>query len=164
LGFETYDYAGGLEDWANAGEELAGEQGGGTVYLLSLVRQVPTVPLEATTAGAREAIGDAAFLLVVDDDGVVLGKVLSRSLGQEGLTGDEPVESVMIEGPATVRPTEHLPALLERMQAARTSSVVVTSNQGELLGVLFTEDAADAVAQLEAEHGHHHDHGGRHRR
>lgn len=152
-----YDYAGGLEDWANAGEELAGEHGGGRASLLALVREVPTLRAAATAADARDRIGDATFLLVLDEDGVVLGKVLARSLEQDGIA-DGPVGDLMIEGPTTIRPTEHLVPLLERMQQARTSSVVVTSNQGELLGVLFTEDAEAAVAELHDDHEHAHGH------
>ncbi|MBW3620836.1 MAG: CBS domain-containing protein [Actinobacteria bacterium] len=160
MGFEVYDYAGGLEDWANAGEELAGEHGGGRPLLTGLVRDVPTLSLDATVADARSAMGDAAFLLVVDDDRVVLGKVLARSLEQDGIEDDAGVGTLLIEGPTTVRPTEHLPGLLERMQQARTASVVVTSNQGGLIGVLFTEDAARAVADTEHASSHH----GGHRR
>lgn len=153
-----YDYAGGLQDWANAGEELAGEHGGGRPVLVGLTREVPTVPLDATVEDARSALADAAFLLVVDDERVVLGKVLARSLEQEGIDGSAGVETVLIEGPTTVRPTESLPALLERMRQARTSSVVVTSNQGELIGVLFTADAERAVEAAEREHDHAHGH------
>lgn len=117
---------------------------------------MPTVDLDATVAGGRDAIGDHPFLLVVGAHRVVLGKVLARSLEQEGLRDDDPIQGLLIEGPATVRPTEQLPALVERMRAARTSSVVVTSNQGELLGVLFTEDAERAAEELADAHAHHH--------
>jgi CBS domain-containing protein len=137
----------------NAGEELDGEMGGGRTLVASLARAVPTVTLDATVADAASAAGDAPFVLVVNDLGIVLGKILDRSL--EAAT-DDPVEQVMIEGPTTVRAGESLPALAERMEKAGTASVIVTSNQGELIGVLFTDDAVEAAERVAAEHEHHH--------
>jgi CBS domain-containing protein len=120
-----------------------------------LARPVPTVGLDATLADAAAALGDAPFVLVVNDAEVVLGKVLARSLE---VAGDEPVETAMIEGPTTVRAGESLPDLAERMQQAGTSSVVVTSNQGELVGVLLTDEATAAAERLADHHEHHHHH------
>lgn len=128
--------------------------GGGRTLVASLARAVPTVRLDATVADAASAAaGDAPFVLVVNDLGIVLGKILDRSLE---VATEDPVEQVMIEGPTTVRAGESLPALAERMEKARTASVIVTSNQGELIGVLFTDDAVEAAERAAAEHEHHH--------
>ncbi len=138
----------------NAGEPLEGSRGGGRAIVAELAREVPTVGLDATVADAAAALGDAPFVLVTTDAGVVLGKVLARSLEHPS---DDGVETVLIEGPTTVRPSESLPELLERMDRASTASVLVTSNQGELVGVLYTEDARAAVEEHAAhEHGHPH--------
>lgn len=127
--------------------------GGGRTLVASLARAVPTVRLDATVADAASAAGDAPFVLVVNDLGIVLGKILDRSLE---VATEDPVEQVMIEGPTTVRAGESLAALAERMEKARTASVIVTSNQGELIGVLFTDDAVEAAERAAAEHEHHH--------
>lgn len=116
---------------------------------------MPTVGLDATLADAEAVIGDHDFLLVVGEHRVVLGKVLARSLAPEDV-GDQPVDTVMIEGPTTVRAGEDLVALVERMEKASTSSVIVTSNQGELIGVLTTATARATVDELQAQHEHHH--------
>lgn len=136
----------------NAGREVDGEHGGRPPVAV-LARPVPTIPLGTTVAEAVDARGGAPFLLVVNDRGIVLGKVLARSLESPS---DDPVDTVLIEGPTTVRAGEPLPELLERMDRAATASVVVTSNQGELLGVLFADDARRAVEEQRRAHHHHH--------
>jgi CBS domain-containing protein len=125
--------------------------------IAGLAASVPTVRPDATLADARDVIGDEPFVLVVNDRGIVLGKVLARSL-QPPDVGEQPVDSVMVEGPTTVRPNSSLPDLLGRMEAANTSSVIVSSNQGQLIGVLFTEAARATLDELQAQHDHHHHH------
>ena len=51
------------------------------------------------------------------------------------------VEETMESGPTTVRADEPLEALVPRMQARGTPSVIVTSPDGVLVGTLSLEDA-----------------------
>ncbi|MDX1620981.1 MAG: hypothetical protein R3320_08320 [Nitriliruptorales bacterium] len=81
------------------------------------------------------AIGDAPFVLVLDDRDVVLGKVLARSI--DAVDGDDPARDHLIEGPTSVRADEDVEALTQRMERADTSSVIVTTPEGRLLGVYF---------------------------
>lgn len=46
------------------------------------------------------------------------------------------VEQVMREGPTTVRPSEEVAALVERMRHANVEGVLVTRSDGRLLGLL----------------------------
>ena len=72
-------------------------------------------------------------VVVVNEHGIVLGRVNPDRLGAADST---PVEEVMEPGPATVRAHEPLAALLERMARRAVDEVIVTTPQGELLGVL----------------------------
>jgi CBS domain-containing protein len=53
----------------------------------------------------------------------------------------------MESGPTTFRPNGALGAVAERMRSRDVSSVVVTTSDGELLGVLFREDAERYLAE-----------------
>ena len=114
---------------------------------------VPTFPPDATVGEASDAVHEPYdFVLVTHATGVVLGKVLGRHL--YGTPDDVSLGEILVEGPTTVRADEHLPDLLERMEAAQTGSVIVTTPEGRLLGMLVAEDAATYLAEHD-----HHDHG-----
>lgn len=140
-----YDYVGGKEDWLAAGWPIEGHAG-----------QHPTAGDAATedvpTCSADERVGDldlghpAGFVLVVNEQEVVLGKVLPRHAGEHP---DAPAGDVMIEGPTTVRASEDLEDLTNRMEDADTGSMIVTSKEGQLVGVLGIEDA---YATLRGDH------------
>jgi CBS domain-containing protein len=72
-------------------------------------------------------------VVVVDERGIVLGRV---SPVRVDATDSKLVEEVMEPGPATVRAHEPLAPLLERMARRGVSEVIVTTPQGELLGVV----------------------------
>ncbi len=55
--------------------------------------------------------------------------------------GETQVAEVMELGPTTIRPDTGLKSIVERMRKARVASILVTSGSGELLGVLYREDA-----------------------
>ncbi|MGH9231524.1 MAG: CBS domain-containing protein, partial [Acidimicrobiales bacterium] len=75
----------------------------------------------------------ARSVVVVNDRGIVLGRV---NPGRVEAADSTPVEDVMEPGPATVRAHEPLAPLLERMGHRGVDEVIVTTPQGELLGVI----------------------------
>jgi Mg/Co/Ni transporter MgtE len=82
--------------------------------------------------------------IVVNDRNAVLGRVRSRDLDGDP---DQIVEAVMEAGPTTERASEPLEALVQRMQQKRVSSVVVTTPDGELIGVLRREDGEKRLSE-----------------
>ena len=67
----------------------------------------------------------------------------------EGLAGqqepsDEAVEFVMEPGPTTLRPNEPAKALLERMKKKKVPAVIVTTNNGRLVGAV-TQQALERL-------------------
>lgn len=101
---------------------------------------MPTCGVTRTVAEVRPLLegSDLGFVLVADDEGLVLGKVLREDLD---VADDTPVAEVMLEGPTSVRASQDLEDLLERMGDAETESVILTSKEGRLLGVLVRDEA-----------------------
>lgn len=85
------------------------------------------------------------MLVVLTSDGVVLGR-LNRDATAEG-PADAVVGELMYEGPTTVRPSEQLEPLAERMRRAGVAGVLVTRSDGTLLGLLEREVARQAIEE-----------------
>ncbi len=149
LGFsEVYDYVAGEADWLAMGLPSEGREAGQRRAGRVAKRDVPTCGLSELLGEVRQraqgAGGDAC--IVVNAERVVLGRV--RGAAWDG-PDDATVEDVMEAGPTTVRPNEPLAALTERMQKHGTRSVLVTTSDGRLVGVLERVDA-ERVLGLEA--------------
>jgi CBS domain-containing protein len=146
LGFErVYDYVAGKADWVARGLHLEGQKAG-------LARARDVVRDDAVTCRRDEAIGavqgrvaasDYHFALVVSETGTVLGRLRKATL--EG-DPEVPAEELMEEGPSTVRPGAELADLARRLHERELSTVVVTTPEGRLLGVLRRSDAEARLA------------------
>ncbi len=136
---------GGKQDWVAAGLALEGDQGGVAPLLAAAHTggDVPVCELSEPARTVRDRIDSSEldFALATNQADVVLGKARRRDLGGRG---GRAVADLLVEGPTTVRADEDLTELTERMRRAGTGSVVVTSDQGELVGVL-TLEAAEAT-------------------
>ncbi len=75
--------------------------------------------------------------VVVNERGIVLGRL--RLDGIDEALGTA-VEDVMEPGPATVRADADLRQTVERLRNRRISDIIVTTPDGELLGVLNAND------------------------
>lgn len=76
--------------------------------------------------------------LVVTDDRVVLGRLRGKALrGNPAAL----VDDVMEEGPTTIRPDTLLAEIVPRMRQRHVGSILVTTPDGRLIGVLFRRDA-----------------------
>lgn len=70
-------------------------------------------------------------------EGVVLGRLDMQAADADDTT----VDTLMREGPTTVRPREDLHALTEHMQGADVDAVLATRSDGTLLGLLERDTA-----------------------
>lgn len=132
-GFQrAYDYVAGKQDWLSFGLPY---EGTAVLAESAITREVPTCGLRDTVSSVRGAIEESPFGVGValNDEGVVLGLVRRKALDA---SDDTMVEEVMREGPTTVRPSEDLAGLLERMEGAGVDAILVTSSDGKLLGIL----------------------------
>ena len=132
LGFgPVYDYAAGKVDWMAAGLPTVRADN-------SERRAFDAADRDPPTCRPDDRLADIAALkehsvVVVNEHGIVLGRV---SPGRVDAADSSPAEEVMEPGPATVRAHEPLAPLLERMARRGVSEIIVTSSQGQLLGVV----------------------------
>jgi rhodanese-related sulfurtransferase len=139
LGFDVYDYALSKVDWMAHGlpmEGTAAEQ----PTALSFVRDhVATCTLEEGAAEIKRRI-DASpygFALVLADR-VVLGRVRRSRL--EEAPADASAEWLMEPGPSTTRPHTSPDELSRSLQRSGASTAIITTPEGELIGVVPRAD------------------------
>jgi rhodanese-related sulfurtransferase len=133
-----YRYAGGRNDWRAAGLPTEGRDAGmprtGTVAR----RDVATARTDETVGHVADRVGPyrTEAVVVVDDDGVVLGVLPGGVLGERDLE----VGDLLEEAPATVRADEPLHDLAAQMRKRELNTVLVTDPDGRLLGLARRED------------------------
>jgi Mg/Co/Ni transporter MgtE len=141
LGFErVYDYVDGKMDWLAHGLPTEG-RGPHLAVVGEVVRPATsTCGLDTTSGAIRSALkpGTDDVCAVTSDEGVVLGRVRWRDLPEADDVG---VEEFMQSGPATVRTIEELRPLVERMRKAGVKTILVTTANGRLVGMLHRDDA-----------------------
>jgi CBS domain-containing protein len=148
LGFrEVYRYEAGIMDWLAAGLPTGGKEAGKPRAADALRRDAPTCALDERIGDVRERLRDSGWssCIVVNAERVVLGRLRKDALAGDA---DATAEAVMEEGPTTVRPGEPLHDLVERMQKKRVGSVVVSTPEGVLVGVMKREDGEKKLAEM----------------
>lgn len=145
LGFtQVYDYVTGLTDWTANGLPTEGPLADIPAARDAVRRQTPTCLLTERLGDVRERVKAAGqnACIVTSEGGIVLGRLRrdARDAGAEAL-----VESVMEDGPTTVRPDELLEGLTERMRSRGVGTMLVTTSTGRLIGVLYRKDAEETL-------------------
>jgi len=139
LGFDqVYDYAAGKKDWGSYGLPLEGKKAEEPSAGELARRDVPTAGLADRLQDVRTRIGDWDTCIVVNDDRIVLGRLGPKALGSDE---DVSVEEAMSPGPSTVRPSLGAAAALERMEKKDLRTLLITTPDGRLVGVVYKEDA-----------------------
>jgi predicted transcriptional regulator len=145
LGFtEVYDFVPGKAAWLAMGWPRAGTAvavpNAGEVAR----RDTPTCALEDRVADVAATVVEAGreACIVVGPEGIVQGRLRGRALaGTPGATAEQAMEL----GPTTIRPSERLGPLVERMRRRGVATIVVSDLKGRLLGILYRQDAERAL-------------------
>jgi CBS domain-containing protein len=149
LGFRlVYDYVPGKTDWMAAGLPREGHTAGRPVYAGDVARKsVPTCHFRERASVALEAVRAAGegFSVVTDEHSVVLGLLEAKEEHAVGAAAT--AADLMRPGPTTVRASEPLHALIERMKQARVGGIPVTDPEGRLLGFLVRQEGEQALRQ-----------------
>jgi len=146
LGFgQVYNYHPGKQDWVAAGLPAEGKLAQQTT-VGELVREgLPTCGL-ADRVGEIRARAEADgwnVCVVVNPSRIVLGILRRRALqGDPQATA----EQVMEPGPSTYRPNVPADELVERLRKADLHTALVTTSEGELIGMAFREDMEATLA------------------
>jgi CBS-domain-containing membrane protein len=133
----VYDYVAGKADWLAADLPF---EGAAQLAGMFTRRDVVTVGERSRAAEALRLLQAQGFgpVLVLNQAGVVMGAAYRDSLASAAR--DAGAESVMRFGVSTVRPSEDAAALAHRMGHAGVTRVVVTRQDGTLVGLLFAAD------------------------
>lgn len=141
LGFSrVYRYTPGKADWLANGLPAEGKAAGRTTVADVARRDVPTCRLTETIAEVRERVATSGWdqCVVVNERKVVLGRVRTEKLAGDPET---PVERVMEAGPTTYRLDQLATEAATRLKERRVESVLVTTTDGELVGVFYADYA-----------------------
>jgi CBS domain-containing protein len=142
MGFaQVYDYVPGKVDWLAAGLPREGEEASIPVAG-DAARTAPICHFREglATVRARLQQDGEEGCIAVNDEGIVVGIVRP---GRLNLDGDVMIEQIMKPGPTTVRASESLAALTDRMKRAHVRDILVTTPEGHLIGRLYCDEAED---------------------
>jgi CBS domain-containing protein len=147
LGFtRVYRYSPGKDGWLTMGLPTEGPDAATPRAGDVADRDAPICALHDRLGDVRNRLRAAGgtSCIIVNDQRVVLGRVRGEALDGDA---EQTVEAVMEAGPTTVRLSEPLDKLIERMQKRKTSSIIVTTAAGVLVGVLRREDGERRLAE-----------------
>jgi CBS domain-containing protein len=140
LGFtRVYDYAPGKADWAASGRPVEGT-------LASEPRVGPYARTDIPTCGLDERVADVAArtrragwntCLVVNESGVVLGRLFRKELDAGG---DTRAEDAMRPGPVTFRPNVTVEEMAHYLSHRDMKTALVTRPDGTLIGLFRDKD------------------------
>jgi CBS domain-containing protein len=113
---------------------------------------LPTCGLDERVSAVRARTERAGWdaCVVINDHRIVLGLLRQQALQRDGTAT---AEQVMAPGPGTVRPNLPAEEILDRLRQRDLPSVLVTTSDGELMGMAFREDIEATLAH-EAAHEH----------
>jgi CBS domain-containing protein len=147
LGFtRVYRYTPGKDGWLTMGLPTEGPEAATPRAGDVADRDAPTCALHDRLGDVRDRLAESGetSCIVISDRRVVLGRARGEALDGDA---EQTVEAVMEAGPTTVRPSEPLDALIERMQKRRTGSIIVSTANGVLVGVLRRDDGERRFAE-----------------
>ncbi|MFW6074155.1 MAG: CBS domain-containing protein [Chloroflexota bacterium] len=140
LGFnDVYDYVPGKADWLANGLPVEGELAG-EERIGDLARgDAPVCSMDESLDEVRERLVNSNWeiCVVVNDESVVLGLLHESDLPDED---DGDLETLIDYGPKTFRPDGSLDDATEYFESSSDDVALVTTNLGELLGVVRADD------------------------
>jgi CBS domain-containing protein len=147
FGFEkVYDYVPGKADWLASGLPREGKLASVLTIGDVAQRDMPTCAPAEEVENARDRTRAAGWdaCVVVNKEGVVLGLLREKELS---LDPETTVEEVMRNGPTTFRPNEPVVKMAKRMRERGARTVLVTTSDGKLVGLLYRGDAEHLASE-----------------
>jgi len=143
LGFEVYDYALSKVDWMAHGLPMEGTAANQPIALSFARDDVATCGLEDRADQIMQRIDSSPYgYAIVLADRVVLGRVRRSRLDD---TPDEAnAEMLMEPAPSTTRPHTDPGELASRLKRSGANTAILTTPEGELLGVVRRDDLPSA--------------------
>lgn len=150
LGFtNVFDYAPGKLDWVSVGLPVEGAAAG-TPNLGTLARRdSPTCKLGEPISAVKERLmsDPTSPCVVINDRRIVLGLLRSDAIQADGA---KTAEEVMLSGPVTFRPNASLEDADRYLTDHKLRQALVTTSDGELIGLAGAEDIHRRLAEPKA--------------
>ncbi len=139
-----YRYTAGKADWSAYGLPTEGAQAKVPRIGDLAWRDVPTCGLDEPIGEVRARVRAAAtdICVVVNDQRVVLGQLQQQELDADPAL---PAERVMEEGPTSYRPNRPAEETARYLTERQVPSVLVTTNDGELIGLFRRDDVSNVT-------------------
>jgi len=115
-------------------------------------KDIPVCHLTDRIGDVRDRVRTAGWnvCVVVNDERVVLGLLRGKALDSDP---QAVVEQAMDSGPTTIRPNLSLEESIEYMKKNSMDSVLPTTSDGWLVGILHREDAERQMKNFQAATG-----------
>jgi rhodanese-related sulfurtransferase len=138
LGFVAYDYAASKVDYLARGLPREGEKTDQKRAVDLLRNDVVRCGLGDRIDQVRAQVEDSpyGFALVLDGDGVLLGRLRHAALESDA----EMAEDAMEAGPSTVRADTSVEKLRDRLEGGGLNFSIVTDPNGVLMGIVCRAD------------------------
>lgn len=150
LGFsQVFRYTAGKADWLANGLPIEGKQAN-IPHAGDLAREdIPTCRLTERIGDVQDRLQAASWnvCVVINADRVVLGLLKGKALQSDR---QKFVEIVMESGPTTIRPNWTLEKTIRYLQKQGADSVLITTSDGQLIGILYREDAERRMGEAQA--------------
>src|SRR5439155_392640 len=149
MGFqEVYRYTPGKADWLAAGWETEGAQAKKTRLRQVLQKEVPTCSLRERMEDVKSRRRpNQDICVVVNDRNIVLGVIAGESWDANPQAR---VVDVMQPGPRTFRPDLDLKDAKKVLHNSNLEAAIVTTSDGELLGIIRTDEKKTQKARRAA--------------
>lgn len=142
MGFDVYDYAGGKLNWLATGLPTEGEKANEPRIGRLARNDVPICSPDEPVQEAQRRLNGSAICLVVNQAGVVLGRLGAKEFAAAGEGAR--AEDAMYPGPSTFRPYVPVEEMREYMDKRNMKSAPVTDADGHFIGMLHREDLPQA--------------------
>jgi Mg/Co/Ni transporter MgtE len=144
LGFtDVCEYSGGKADWGAYGLPLEGEAAQ-LARIKDIARAVPTCSIDDTVSTARERAEPWRTCMIVNAEGVLLGRMFGKDLDADPHSR---VGDLMSPGPSTFRPNVSAIEMLEYMYRNDLETAPVTTPDGKLVGLVVRADVERAAGR-----------------
>lgn len=147
LGFtQVFHYTAGKADWFAAGLPREGTLAD-SAWSGDMAQPIATCHLSDRVGAVRDRLRaeERWECVVVNEQNVVLGRLRRQVLESNS---EATAEQVMESGPATIRPSLTLQETADYLQWREIDSVLVTTSDGTLMGVLYRKDIERALNEI----------------
>ena len=145
---QVFRYTAGKADWSAYGLPTEGKSVTPNRAGNLARRDVPTCSLSDRADAIRQQLqkNGAKLCAVLNEHRVLLGEIGAEKVESQA---DCTAEEIMTSAPTTIRPNAALEKLCDFFKAHKADTLWVTTNDGELLGLLHRQDVERAEPKSE---------------